>query len=189
VSWLDIFALHAAGPVRFIAKAEIERWPVLGRLVGGVGTLFIERARRHDTHRVNQRSRRRWMRGTSLRSSPRLRRATARACCRSRARCCSRSSMRQVRCSPLRFRYRTRTGLRSTVPAYVDDVTFVGSFWRVSGAAELVVDIVAAKPLPAQGKHRRELAQQAEEIIRSALASPWSGSAPGRPAGLASELP
>ena len=54
VSWLDIFALHAVGPVRFIAKAEIERWPVLGGLVRGVGTLFIERARRHDTHRVNQ---------------------------------------------------------------------------------------------------------------------------------------
>jgi hypothetical protein len=43
--------------------------------------------------------------------------------------------------------------------------------------------------LAARGKHRRELARQAEEIIRSALASPWSGSAPGRPAGLASELP
>src|SRR5882672_8722054 len=54
VSWLDIFALHAVGPVRFIAKAEIARWPLLGRLVGGVGTLFIERSRRRDTHRVNQ---------------------------------------------------------------------------------------------------------------------------------------
>src|SRR5262245_5697416 len=54
VSWVDIFALHAVGPVRFIAKAEIARWPLLGRLVAGVGTLFIERSRRHDTHRVNQ---------------------------------------------------------------------------------------------------------------------------------------
>jgi 1-acyl-sn-glycerol-3-phosphate acyltransferase len=54
VSWLDIFALHAIGPVRFIAKSEIARWPVLGRLVAGVGTLFIERERRQDTHRVNR---------------------------------------------------------------------------------------------------------------------------------------
>ena len=49
VSWLDIFALHAVGPVRFIAKSEIARWPVLGRLVRGVGTLFIERTRQLAT--------------------------------------------------------------------------------------------------------------------------------------------
>src|SRR5678815_984615 len=35
VSWLDIFALQAVGPVRFIAKSEIARWPLLGRLVAG----------------------------------------------------------------------------------------------------------------------------------------------------------
>jgi 1-acyl-sn-glycerol-3-phosphate acyltransferase len=54
ISWLDIFVLNAVCPVRFVAKAELARWPLVGRLVRGSGTLFIERARRRDTHRVNQ---------------------------------------------------------------------------------------------------------------------------------------
>jgi len=161
VSWLDIFALHAAGPVRFIAKAEIERWPVLGRLVGGVGTLFIERARRHDTHRVNQEVAKALDAGDIVAVFPEATTSDGTSVLPFKGSLLQPIVDAAGAVQPVAIRYRTLTGLRSTVPAYVDDVTFVGSFWRVSGAAELVVDIVAAKPLPAQGKHRRELAQQA----------------------------
>lgn len=53
VSWLDIFALNAVQPVRFVAKSEIRRWPAIGWLCVRTGTLFIERGRRRDTARVN----------------------------------------------------------------------------------------------------------------------------------------
>ena len=43
ISWLDIFVLNAVQPSRFVAKAELARWPLVGRLIAGVGTLFIER--------------------------------------------------------------------------------------------------------------------------------------------------
>ena len=90
---------------------------------------------------------------------------------------------------PVAIRYRTHDGERSTAPAYTDDITFFGSFWRVCGETRLVVDMVAGTPLPAAGKHRRELAREAEETIRSALDAPLSGSAPGRHAGPAGESP
>ena len=54
VSWLDIFALNAVLPVRFVAKSEIRGWPAIGWLSEKTGTLFIERGRRRDTARVNQ---------------------------------------------------------------------------------------------------------------------------------------
>jgi len=54
VSWLDIFALNAAIPMRFVAKSEIRRWPFIGWLSAKTGTLFIERGRRSDTARVNR---------------------------------------------------------------------------------------------------------------------------------------
>mgnify|MGYP003379137077 CR=1 FL=1 len=44
----------AACPTRFVAKAEISKWPVLGLLGRNAGTLFIERAKRSDTLRINQ---------------------------------------------------------------------------------------------------------------------------------------
>ncbi len=54
VSWLDIFALNAVLPVRFVAKSEIRRWPAIGWLSAQTGTLFIERGLRRDTARVNR---------------------------------------------------------------------------------------------------------------------------------------
>ena len=54
VSWMDIFAINALIPSRFIAKAEIGQWPLLGTLVSGGGTLYIERGRRHAVAALNK---------------------------------------------------------------------------------------------------------------------------------------
>ena len=53
VSWLDIFAINAIVPSRFVAKSEVRSWPFIGWLCARGGTLFIHRNRRHDTARVN----------------------------------------------------------------------------------------------------------------------------------------
>ena len=53
VSWLDIAALHAVVPqARFVSKADVLSWPLLGWLIRGAGTLFIERERKRDALRV-----------------------------------------------------------------------------------------------------------------------------------------
>ena len=53
VSWLDIAAIHAAAPqARFVSKSDVRQWPMVGRLVAGAGTLFIERESRRDALRV-----------------------------------------------------------------------------------------------------------------------------------------
>jgi 1-acyl-sn-glycerol-3-phosphate acyltransferase len=57
VSWIDVFAIYAATPCRFVAKAEIGRWPLLGVLVTRSGTLYIERGRRHAVASTNHRMR------------------------------------------------------------------------------------------------------------------------------------
>ena len=189
VSWLDIFALHAVGPVRFIAKAEIVRWPVLGRLVAGVGTLFIERGRRHDTHRVNQEVAKALAEGDIVAVFPEGTTTDGSMLLPFKGSLLQPIVDAAGAVRPVAIRYRTPDGERSTVPAYTDDVTFFGSFWRVCGEARLVVDMVAGTPLPATGKARRELAREAEEAIRSALDAPWSGSAPDRHAGPATGSP
>src|SRR5450631_3116401 len=53
ISWLDIFVLNSVHPVRFVAKSELARWPIVGAMINGAGTLFIERTQRRDTRRVN----------------------------------------------------------------------------------------------------------------------------------------
>ncbi len=52
ISWLDIIVMNACQPARFVSKADAGHWPVLGALIRGAGTLFIERERRRDAMRV-----------------------------------------------------------------------------------------------------------------------------------------
>jgi 1-acyl-sn-glycerol-3-phosphate acyltransferase len=52
ISWLDILAINAVAPVRFVSKAEVRHWPVLGWFVAQADTLFIERERSRDAMRV-----------------------------------------------------------------------------------------------------------------------------------------
>lgn len=52
VSWLDILAINAAQPTRFVGKSELKSWPILGWLIANTGTVFIERAKRRDAVRV-----------------------------------------------------------------------------------------------------------------------------------------
>lgn len=44
VSWLDVIVLHSLCPqARFVAKADVLNWPLIGRLAHGAGTLFVQR--------------------------------------------------------------------------------------------------------------------------------------------------
>lgn len=43
VSWLDVAVIGSQTRIFFLAKAEIQNWPVFGRLAQAGGTLFIKR--------------------------------------------------------------------------------------------------------------------------------------------------
>jgi 1-acyl-sn-glycerol-3-phosphate acyltransferase len=43
ISWLDIELMHSQRPVSFVAKSEISRWPFVGWLAAGAGTIFHRR--------------------------------------------------------------------------------------------------------------------------------------------------
>jgi 1-acyl-sn-glycerol-3-phosphate acyltransferase len=66
ISWVDIFVVLAQGPVIFIAKSEIRRWPILGWLVSLSGTIFIERGSRHALRGVLHQASARFKSGHSV---------------------------------------------------------------------------------------------------------------------------
>jgi 1-acyl-sn-glycerol-3-phosphate acyltransferase len=49
VSWLDIVILSAVAPVSFIAKRDVNAWPLFGALARLQRTVFVDRDRRHTT--------------------------------------------------------------------------------------------------------------------------------------------
>jgi 1-acyl-sn-glycerol-3-phosphate acyltransferase len=66
ISWFDIFALNSIFISRFIAKSDIQSWPVINRLCTGAGTFFIQREKIKDTKRVNESITKSLMEGDSV---------------------------------------------------------------------------------------------------------------------------
>lgn len=52
LSYVDVLVLAAETGARFVAKAEVARWPVLGLLARAGGTLFVDRDRPRDLRRA-----------------------------------------------------------------------------------------------------------------------------------------
>lgn len=52
VSYLDILVLGTRLPCVFVAKAEIDRWPLFGAICRAVNTIFIDRKAKRELHRV-----------------------------------------------------------------------------------------------------------------------------------------
>jgi 1-acyl-sn-glycerol-3-phosphate acyltransferase len=179
ISWLDIFVLNAHQPARFVAKAELASWPVAGRLIRGAGTIFVERARRHDTRRVNHHAATALASGDAIVVFPEGTTTEGDQLLRFHASLLQPIVETKGYVQPVALRYRDAAGAHSKAPAYVGEESFAASFWRVCGERSLVVELHAPAPLHALHHDRRSLAREAESAIRTALGLPASATAPG----------
>jgi 1-acyl-sn-glycerol-3-phosphate acyltransferase len=169
ISWLDIFVLNAHHPVRFVAKSELAKWPVVSQMIRGAGTVFIQRERRRDTHRVNHQVARVLANGDVVAIFPEGTTTDGTEILPFKSSLLQPIVEARGHVQPLAIRYRTPDGDVALAPAYVGDTTFAESFWAVCGARSLRVELLARPALPAHTAHRRELAKAAEASIRTAL--------------------
>ena len=179
ISWLDIFVLNAQHPSLFVAKSELARWPVVGRLIRGSGTLFIERTRRLDTQRVNRSATDALRSGDAIVVFPEGTTTDGTTVLKFHGSLLQPIVDADGQLLPVAIRYHDGAGTLSLAPEYAGDTSFAASFWRVCGARRLAVDLIAAAPQPAGAAHRRELARAAEDAIRTALAARDGATAPG----------
>ena len=185
ISWLDIFVLNAHLPVRFVAKAEIARWPVVSRMIRGAGTVFIERERRRDTHRVTRHMAEVLANGDVVAIFPEGTTTYGHEVLPFKSSLLQPIIEAGGHVQPVAIRYRTPDGAIAMAPTYVGDTSFASSFFAVCAERALRVELTARPALPAATKHRRALAQAAEASIRTALAEPAIVTALDIPAGQA----
>ena len=179
ISWLDIFVLNAVHPVRFVAKSELAKWPVVSQMIRGAGTVFIERERRRDTHRVNHQMARLLAGGDVVAIFPEGTTTDGTDVLPFKSSLLQPIVEAEGHVQPVAIRYRTPDGAISLAPAYVGDTSFAESFWMVCGERRITVHLHAQPALHARSGHRRELARAAEASIRTALAGPARATAPG----------
>ncbi|MGH8712936.1 MAG: lysophospholipid acyltransferase family protein [Casimicrobiaceae bacterium] len=179
VSWLDIFVLDAVQPARFVGKSELRRWPLAGRLIADCGTLFIERGRRRDAHRINEQARAALAAGDVIAVFPEGTTTDGTALLPFHGSLLQPVIDAQGHVQPVAIRYRGSDGAHKDAPAYVGETSFLESLWRILGERSMIVCVDLAPPLAARARHRRDLARDAEAAIRQALAPAAISQAPG----------
>lgn len=165
ISWLDITALHAARFCRFVSKADIKQWPVIGTLASGIGTLFIERESRRDAMRVVHHMTERLRAGDVIGVFPEGTTSDGKSLLPFHANLFQAAIAADAMVQPVALQFVDQaSGQISFAPCYVDDDTLHGSVWRTLCSPGITVVITFGEPQSAQGRDRRAwaLALQAD---------------------------
>lgn len=169
VSWLDIYLLNAVRPVRFVSKAEVRSWPIVGWLAHQTGTLFIDRTKRHDTARVNQEMSAILNKGGCVAVFPEGTTSNGSMLRPFHSSLLQPAVHSQSQVWPAAIRYTHADGSLNMTPAYVDELSFGDSLLLILSQAIIYAELEFMPPIAANGKARRELARDAEDAIASAL--------------------
>ena len=172
VSWIDIYVAHALEPMTFIAKADIARWPVLGRLATAARTVYIERGNRQAIRGVIEAVEARFDAGERVMFFPEGTTSDGLSLLPFHSNLfvvvANRPGLPVV---PLTLQY-WQAGRPSSRAAYVGEMTLVGSMVQIMRSRGLVARPIVHPPIPgAQQMDRRALAAHAQEVIGQSMAS------------------
>ncbi len=172
VSWLDIAALHAAVPqARFVSKADVLHWPLLGWLVAGAGTLFIERDRKRDALRVVHAMAEALRAGETVAVFPEGTTGTGPELLPFHANLLQAAIATATPIQPAVLRFADATRRFSPAVTFVGDTTLLQSLWRVATARGLVVHVDLLLSQASAHADRRALADTLRSMMARQLAA------------------
>ena len=172
ISWLDILVLHAARHCRFVSKAQVRHWPLIGTLSTGAGTLYIERESRRDAMRVVHHMAEALRAGDVLAVFPEGTTSDGRTLLPFHANLIQAAVSAGAPVQPVALSFIDRaTGQPSLSPCYVGDDTLLSSLWRTVAGAPVDAVVVFGAPQESAGRDRRSWAAE----LRDAVAELRSG--------------
>lgn len=172
ISWIDIWAIKQAYPINFVAKSEVRDWPIIGWLAVQVGTLFIERSKRHDTGRTASSMEQGLRRGECLCLFPEGTTTDGTELKPFKTGLLQAAINAEATVWPVAIRYPHPDGLINTDIAYAGETTMLQSWQAVLRQQQLVVELHFADPIPTTNQERRHLSHQARHAISSVLHLP-----------------
>lgn len=166
ISWLDIIVLHAARHCRFVSKADVQHWPLVGTLATGAGTLYIERESRRDAMRVVHHMAQCLVDGDVLAVFPEGTTGDGTQLLPFHANLLQAAISAKAPVQPVALHFADElTGAISFAPCYVGDDTLVRSLWRTLKARGVIAVVNFGEIQLAQGRDRRAWAADLRSTI------------------------
>ena len=166
ISWLDIYVINSWQPVRFVAKSEIRDWPVIGWLCGQTGTIFIERARKRDAHRVLHAITDVMLQGDLVCVFPEGTTTDGSSVLPFHANLMQAPISGGLPVQPVGLAYLdAATGQPTLAPAYIGDLSLLETLDAILRAPPITARLCFAPALSATSASRRDLAEAARAVV------------------------
>jgi 1-acyl-sn-glycerol-3-phosphate acyltransferase len=179
VSWLDILVIHAACPqARFVSKADVRGWPLLGWLVGAVGTLFIERERKRDALRVVHQMATALAGGDTVAVFPEGTTGDGRTLLPFHANLLQAAIAGGHPVQPVVLRFHQPGHRFSPDVAWLGETTLLQNLWDVLCAEALTAELSVLPALGSRHADRRALSARVQQAIAEVLAGAAAAPAP-----------
>ncbi len=172
ISWMDIHAINACIPIRFVAKSEVEGWPIFGWMAKQLGTVFIKRDNsRHARHIAGEVGK--VLNTQSICIFPEGTSTEGEALLPFKPNLFESAIIAKVPVYSLAISYKSSiTGLRSTAAAFVGDMGLLESMSNILNTRNLVVELTFLLPSGSSSEATRDrkwLALHSQEAISNQL--------------------
>ncbi len=168
VSWIDITLLHSQRAVGFVAKAEIDRWPVIGWLASRGGTIYHHRGSNESLHGVMHQLVERLQAGEAVGVFPEGRTHSGAAIGPFHARIFQPAVLAGVPAQPVALKYGAGGSAQTTV-AFAPDESFVANFFRLLGDPGRTAEVHFLAPVAPSEDGRRRMAEVCRAQIVAAM--------------------
>lgn len=162
ISWLDILLFLSLRPVRFVSKAEVESWPIVGHYAHACRTLFIKRTIKRDALKLVQIMSEALSMGDMVAIFPEGTTTTGVEVLPFHANLfeSARASNASIQAASILYVSSSKHE-PITTPSFTGSDTLVGSIWRILGLKEFEVWVNWGDVQePILGQDRRSLAKQ-----------------------------
>ncbi len=169
LSWLDIFVINSLLPCRFVAKAEIRSWPMVGVLCDRAGTIFVERAKRQALRDVMSQMERALQNFEPVAVFPEGTTGDMFELKPFHSNLLQAAVAVQAPVQPVALEFLNPTGTLELQAQFIGETTFVESMLRVLQRRKIVARIHVGAILGTAGRHRDEVCREARASIDSML--------------------
>ena len=172
ISWMDIHAINAFKPIRFVAKSDVEGWPIFGWMAKQLGTVFIKRdSARHGKYVAHEVSD--VLKAQSVCIFPEGTSTIGEGVLPFKPNLFESAVIAQVPVYSLAITYRSlSSGKRSEVPAFVGEMGLLESMAKILKDRNLIVELTFLSPSgasPEASRDRKWLALHSQEAISNQL--------------------
>lgn len=172
VSWVDALVIQALQPSIFVAKAEVQRWPVVGAIAAGCGVIFVKRASPSSARSMVDEVAQALHNGYHVACFPEGTTSDGLEVHPFHANLFESAIQNHVPVQPLTLRYtHPITQQHCKKAAFVGELGFVQSLHQVMTAGGIAVTVTACEAISPQGHSRKSLAQLAQLSVSTALAA------------------